>query len=103
MDLADLSTDADARVVAVDLDHGMRLRLSELGLRVGARIRVTHRAAFGGRVVAIGADRFAVDARTCACIAVEPAHATVDRPGVDHAAALSGGTPASTAPVGERA
>jgi ferrous iron transport protein A len=31
---------------------------------------VTHRAAFGGRVVGIGADRFAVDAATCARIEV---------------------------------
>lgn len=70
MELGDLTTDTDGRVVAVDLEHGVRLRLSELGLRVGALVRVTHRAAFGGRVVAIGTDRFAVDARTCSRIQV---------------------------------
>ncbi|NMM32357.1 MAG: ferrous iron transport protein A [Cellulomonas sp.] len=71
MDLGSWPTDTDARVVAVDLEHSTRLRLSELGLRVGALVRVTHRAAFGGRVVAIGADRFAIDGRTCTRIALE--------------------------------
>jgi ferrous iron transport protein A len=76
MDLGHWPTDAEARVVAVDLEHSTRLRLSELGLRVGAIVWVTHRAAFGGRVVAIGADRFAVDGRTCARIELEtPAEA----------------------------
>jgi ferrous iron transport protein A len=73
MDLGRWPTHTEARVVDVDLDHAARLRLSELGLRAGAVVRVTHRAAFGGRVVAIGSDRFAVDARTCARIEIEPA------------------------------
>jgi len=71
MDLGSWPTDTEARVVAVDLEHAPRLRLSELGLRAGAIVRVTHRAAFGGRVVAIGADRFAVDGRTCTRIELE--------------------------------
>jgi ferrous iron transport protein A len=71
MDLGSWPTDTAARVVAVDLEHVTRLRLSELGLRAGAIVRVTHRAAFGGRVVAIGTDRFAVDGRTCTRIELE--------------------------------
>ena len=66
----------EGRVVAVDLDQSHRLRLGELGLRAGAVLRVTHRAAFGGRVVAIGADRFAVDAATCARIEMVEAAAS---------------------------
>ena len=71
MDLGHWPSNADGRVVAVDLEDSTRLRLSELGLRAGAIVRVTHRAAFGGRVVAIGVDRFAVDSGTCTRIQVE--------------------------------
>ncbi len=71
MDLGHWPAGAEGRVVAVDLEQGTRLRLSELGLRSGALVRVTHHAAFGGRVVAVGADRFAVDAATCARIQVD--------------------------------
>ncbi len=70
MNLAQWPVAAEGRVVAVDLDQSVRLRLGELGLRPGSVLRVTHRAAFGGRVVAIGADRFAVDAATCQRIEV---------------------------------
>lgn len=70
MDLLHWPPGADARVVAVDVDRSARFRVGELGLRPGAVVRVTHRAAFGGRVVAIGAERFAVDAATCARIEV---------------------------------
>jgi ferrous iron transport protein A len=68
MNLGHWPVATEGRVVSVDLDQSHRLRLGELGLRAGAVLRVTHRAAFGGRVVAIGADRFAVDAATCARI-----------------------------------
>lgn len=71
MDLAHWPTGTDARVLAVDVGAAARLRVGELGLRPGAVVRVTHRAAFGGRVVAIGAQRFAVDAATCARVVVE--------------------------------
>lgn len=70
MDLLHWPPGADARVVAVDVERSARFRVGELGLRPGAVVRVTHRAAFGGRVVAIGAERFAVDAATCARIEV---------------------------------
>lgn len=74
MNLAQLPLNRTARVVGVDLpaDGSVRFRLRELGLRDGAQLRVTHKAAFGGRVVALGADRLAVDARTCAHVEVRP-------------------------------
>jgi ferrous iron transport protein A len=59
------------RVVGVELDPGRVLRLRELGIVPGAVVRVTHRAAFGGRVVAVGATRFAVDAGTARSLRVE--------------------------------
>ncbi|WP_263118237.1 FeoA family protein [Cellulomonas sp. RIT-PI-Y] len=73
MDLAQLAPMTDGRVATVTLPTSQRLRLAEMGLRPGAVLRVTQRAAFGGRVVALGAERFAVDAATCALIQVEAA------------------------------
>ncbi len=80
MNLAQCPVDAHARVVALDAEQSMRLRMSELGLRVGAVVRVTQRAAFGGRVVAIGAQRFAVDGQTATRIAIEPVRAAHEGP-----------------------
>ncbi len=73
MNLGQWPVGTEGRVVAIDLEQSMRLRLGELGLRPGSSFRVTHLAAFGGRVVAIGADRFAVDAATCGRIEVAEA------------------------------
>jgi len=72
VELSSVPAGGSARVVDVDLDDGPRVRLRELGLRPGGDVRVTHRGAFGGLVVAVGADRFAVDARTASCIRVVP-------------------------------
>lgn len=71
MNLGQLPTMTDGRVTGVDLPDTQRLRMAEMGLRLGTVLHVTHRAAFGGRVVAIGADRFAVDAVTCSAITVD--------------------------------
>lgn len=71
MDLGSCTPGDVVRVTDVRLDDGMRRRCRELGLRPGVVVHVTHRAAFGGRVVAVGADRFAIDGRTCACVLVE--------------------------------
>lgn len=58
------------RVERLDLAPDLRHRFGELGLRVGVTLTITHRGAFGGRVLALGADRFALDAATCARIHV---------------------------------
>lgn len=63
------------RIVQVDVDPAARLRFGELGLRAGALVQVTHDVGAQGRVVAVGADRFALDSATCARITVEPATA----------------------------
>jgi ferrous iron transport protein A len=60
----------DLTVVAVTVPPAVRLRLREIGLRAGTTLRVTHRAAFGGRVVAVGSTRLAVDGATAARIEV---------------------------------
>lgn len=54
----------------LDLDDDERARMRELGIREGALLHVINCGAFGAKVVAIGSDRFAIDGRTCACIAV---------------------------------
>lgn len=72
MDLTTCDDGAAVRVVQVDLDSPYRRRFAELGLAPGAVVHVTHRAAFGGRVVGVGADRLAIDAATCARIVVTP-------------------------------
>ena len=56
----------------IDLEDGERTRLRELGIREGALLHVVNCGAFGAKVVALGSDRFAIDGRTCACIAVIP-------------------------------
>jgi ferrous iron transport protein A len=61
-----------ARVSWIDVQDEERTRMRELGLAEGSVVHVIHCGAFGSRVVAVGADRFAVDGRTCACIGVEP-------------------------------
>lgn len=78
MNLGEWPVATAGRVVRVDLDRRHRLRLGELGVRPGSLVRITYRAAFGGRVVSVGADRFALDATTCARIEVAaPGPATV--------------------------
>lgn len=72
MNLARCGEGIAARIVEVDVEPGMCLRLGELGLRPGALVEVTHDGGRQGRVLAVGAERFALDARTCALIAVEP-------------------------------
>lgn len=56
-----------------DLDHAdpaVRRRLAELGLRRGTRLTILHRTAGGGRVVAAGDLRLALDKRVAASLLV---------------------------------
>ncbi|MBD9699751.1 ferrous iron transport protein A [Flavimobilis sp. GY10621] len=65
MTLALLPVGLDAVVAHVNVDGPLGARLAELGLRPGAHVRTTHTAAAGARVVALGADRIALDQATC--------------------------------------
>ena len=73
MELGACRAGAVARIVRVDVEPAARLRFGELGLRAGALGRIPHDGGAQGRVVAVGADRFALDSATCARITVEPA------------------------------
>ena len=76
MDLSCCGAGVCARILGLDVEPGMCLRLRELGIRPGAVVEVTHDAGRQGRVLALGADRFALDWFTCALIAVEPVEPT---------------------------
>ncbi len=54
------------------LPAGPAFRLREMGVRRGTLARVTQRAAFGGRVIAVAGSRYALDGGTAALIDVEP-------------------------------
>ena len=71
MNLACCTVGEQARIIDVEVEPGLRLRLRELGLRPGALVQITHDAGRQGRVLAVGAERFALDARTCTLVAVE--------------------------------
>ncbi len=57
-------------VDGVDLDERHRFRLCEIGLAPGAGLRVVQRGAFGGRVIAFGDERVAVDGATARAVRV---------------------------------
>ena len=59
--LADVPCGHDVRIGQVTGTHVRRL--AELGLRRGATVRVLTRSAGGGRTVAVGTTRFALDRR----------------------------------------
>lgn len=59
------------RLTAVGVGDPLRMR--ELGLRVGSLLEVVQRAGFGGRVLALGPTRLALDHMSCAALAVEAA------------------------------
>jgi ferrous iron transport protein A len=61
----------DVAVLTVDLPQEYRSRMHEFGLFAGAVVHVTHRGPSGGRVVAVGGARLALDAATVARIEVE--------------------------------
>lgn len=59
------------RLTGVNVSARDRLRLAELGLRVGAVVTVVSRTAGGGRVVGLGTSRIALDRTTSCRLAVE--------------------------------
>jgi ferrous iron transport protein A len=72
MTLGDSPVGAQLRVTGVRLSAVQSLRLNEMGIRCGTLARVTQRAAFGGRVIAVAGSRYALDAGTAGLIDVEP-------------------------------
>jgi len=72
VDLTTFPAGHEARIVALDAEPALALRMSELGLRVGAVVRVVHHARGGGRVVAVGADRIALDVAACRGVHLAP-------------------------------
>jgi ferrous iron transport protein A len=71
--LKDCPLDMDLLIRAVRFEADAALRMREIGLRPGGTVRVIQRAAFGGRLIAAGAGRLALDGATAACVDVEVA------------------------------
>ena len=71
MHLGDCPLDRDVVVLTVDLPSESRARMHEIGLHTGAVVHVTHRGPSGGRVVAVGGARLALDASTATRVEVE--------------------------------
>lgn len=61
----------EIEICRIDLEARYRFRLNELGLREHERMRVIHKANFGGRVIAHGMERIAIDGNTARHIVVE--------------------------------
>lgn len=70
MTLRDAPLQRDVTISAIHLDERHRFRMLELGLRAGTVVRVTQKASFGGRVVARGNERIALDGATARSIDV---------------------------------
>ncbi len=70
--LGDADDDEVVVLAAPRLEPARARRLAELGLRAGARVRVLHRSAGGGRILAVDDARIAVDRATLRRIPVRP-------------------------------
>lgn len=80
MRLGDVRPGAYAVLKAPDVPAPMARRLAELGLRAGERVQVMHRTAGGGRLLAVGDTRIAIDRQTARSIPVRPAEAAAVNP-----------------------
>ncbi len=83
-------------MTGTSLDDRHAFRLEEMGLRKGTMLTVIQRTNFGGRVVAYGTQRIAIDGGTARGIFVTPAasgcqshgtaeHGTAERGALEHA------------------
>lgn len=61
----------DIEICKIDIDARFAFRLNEMGLREHERVRVLHKANFGGCVIAHGMERIALDGDTAKKIFVE--------------------------------
>jgi ferrous iron transport protein A len=68
--LGSVALGSEATLVGLHLADATRLRLTELGLRPGAVVRVLSRTPGGGRVIGLGAGRVAVDRATAKAVTV---------------------------------
>lgn len=59
-----------ATVTSVQGQASIRRRLAEMGVRSGSHVRVLYRTTGGGRVVAVGGARIALDAELADAIGV---------------------------------
>lgn len=60
-------------LLSTDVGPDLTRRLSALGLRRGAHLRLVRRLAAGGRIVSVGGGRIAIERSVLAAIVAEPA------------------------------
>jgi Fe2+ transport system protein FeoA len=72
VDLSALPVGRSGRIVDLDTEVGLALRMGELGLRSGTVVSVVHHGGATGRVVSIGGDRFALDLAACRAVRLVP-------------------------------
>lgn len=65
------------KITNVNLDDKFCLRLREMGIVEGAKLKLANRGAFGSRVLAKGYERVAIDAKCAKCIEVEVVHGSI--------------------------
>lgn len=65
----------EATVTVVHGAAAIQRRLAEMGIRVGAHIKVLYRTTGGGRVLSVDGARIAIDSRLASSIQAEPVHA----------------------------
>lgn len=70
--LADVPLGSHVVLLASHHEPSRALRLAEVGLRIGSRLVVLSRTAGGGRVVAVGHARIALDKEMTSRLRVQP-------------------------------
>jgi ferrous iron transport protein A len=71
--LVEVPTGGRAVLGAPQVPPAMARRLAELGLRAGEPVEVLHRTAGGGRLLAVGDTRIAIDRQTARSLPVQGA------------------------------
>ncbi|WP_432624398.1 FeoA family protein [Bifidobacterium sp.] len=79
MTLSDCPRGVRVIVDDVDLDDRHRFRLREIGLARGVELQVIQRGVFGGRVIAFGGERVALDGNTARAVHVRIARGEAER------------------------
>lgn len=75
----DAAVDEVVVLASPRLEPARSRRLAELGLRAGARVTVLHRSAGGGRILAVGDARIALDRATLRLLPLRPQTAEPSR------------------------
>jgi Fe2+ transport system protein FeoA len=72
MQLKDTKVNDEIQIVSLaTIDDKYAFRLQEMGLRIGAVVRIVQNAVFGGKVITANSARYALDGKTAKKIEVK--------------------------------